>query len=229
MLVTGSFVSEMSGSLGGIVASRNKGGQYLRQRAVPTTSTTPAALQAKAFLASASAAWTALTQTQRDSWTRFGGIRSNTNRLGQQKILAGIAAHNAIYTRMSRAGLTPLTEPPIGTDPDALASATGTYDIGTGTSTIAYTPTPLGADDALWVEAAVVDSPGIEYVANVQRLVAITAAAAASPYDYQAAVEAVFGPLVVGQKVVLFPHVFDTVQGLLSQPLRLDGIVTDTP
>lgn len=228
MIYTGSFVSTASGSIGGITASRNKGGQYLRSRAVPTTSTTTPALNAKALLASASAAWDNLTDVQRNAWTRYGTIRQEVNALGQVKILTGIAAHNRSYTRMARAGLTPLLVPPIGSDPDALATYSATFDIGAGTSALTFTPTPLGTTRSLWLEAAVVDSPGIEYVQSVKRLCNISAADLASPFDYQSVVEAVFGPLSVGQKVVLLPRVFDRVSGLLSQPVRVEGVVVST-
>lgn len=224
----GPIIGAASGSLGGLVASRNKGGPYIRVRAVPTTSTTAAALQAKAFLSEASAAFSGLTTIQQDSWTRYGTLKPEINRLGLPKILTGVAAHNRIYTRMRRAGLTPLVAPPIGSDPDAFATLTPTYDIGAGTSTLAFTPTPLGAAQHLWLKAAVVDSPGINYVEGIKRLVAVSAAALASPYDYQAAVEAVFGPLVVGQKLVLFPMIFDAATGLLSRPLRVEGVIVST-
>jgi hypothetical protein len=229
MIVTpGLAVSQMSGSVGGITASRNKGGAYFRLRAVPTTSTTVPALAAKATLAEASAAYGSLTETERDSWTRYGTIKPAVNRLGQPKILTGIAAHNQIFCRMRRAGDTPLTSPPIGPDPDALATASSTFDIGAGTTLLAFTPTPVGATNRLWLEAAVVDSPGINYVEGVKRLVVVSALDQATAYDWEAAVEAIFGPLVVGQKVVLMPSVYDSLTGQLSRPRRIDGIIVST-
>lgn len=228
MIYTGSFVSTASGSVGGITASRNKGGQYLRSRAVPTTSTTAPALQAKAFMASASAAWDDLTEVQRDAWRRYGTIRQEVNKLGQVKILTGIAAHNRSYTRMARAALTPLLVPPIGSDPDALATYSATFDIGAGTTLLAFTPTPIGATRSIYLEAALVDSVGIEYVQSVKRLCVITAANQATGYDYSAAVQSIFGTLTVGQKLVLMPRVFDRVTGLLSQPVRIDGTIVST-
>jgi hypothetical protein len=224
----GIAVSQMSGSMGGTTASRNKGGQYFRDRAIPTTATSAAAMNAKARLAQASASWGGLTDTQRDSWTRYGTIKPSVNALGMPKILTGINAYNSIFTRMNLATDTPLTSPPIGPDPNALTTATATFDIGAGTSTIVFTPTPLGATNRLWLEAAVVDSAGINYVENLKRFVVASALNLASGYDYQAAVEAVFGPLVVGQKLVLFPMVYSSTTGLLSRPRRIDGIIVST-
>ena len=228
MLFTGLIVGELSGSMGGITAARNKGGQYFRLRAVPTTSTTPKALQAKAFLAEGSAHFGTLTQAQRDSWTRYGTLRPEINRLGQAKLLSGIAAHNRIFTRMRQAFDTPIDEPPIGTDPPGLETLSATFDIGTGGTDLTFTPTPLAATQRLWLNAAVVDSPGINYVEDVKRLITIEAPATASPFDYKTAIEAVFGTLIVGQKVILFPRVYDDTTGLVSLPQRVEGVVIDT-
>lgn len=224
----GIAVSQMSGSMGGVTASRNKGGQYFRDRAIPTTATSVPAINAKARLAAASAAWGALTSTQRDSWSRYGTIKPGIDALGQPKILTGINAYNAIYTRMNLAGDAPLTAPPIGPDPDALATASATFDIGAGTTLLTFTPTPLGATRRLWLEAALVDSPGINYVQNLKRFIVASATNLATGYNYQAPVEAVLGPLSVGQKLVLFPMVYDTATGLLSRPRRVEGIIVST-
>lgn len=229
MLFTGSIVNTLSGSMGGVTASRNKGGQYLRARAVPTTSTTVPALLAKATLGSASTHFSTLTLAQRTSWDRYGTLRPEINALGMAKILSGIAAHNRIYTRMVRAGDTPLDAPPIGTDPDALTNVAATFDIGSGTITLTFDPDPLGSTNHLWLEAAVVDSQAINYVENVKRLVDVSAADLASGFDYQTVVEAVFGPLVLGQKVILLPRVYDDSTGLVSLPQRVEGTVIDTP
>jgi len=225
---SGIAVSQMSGSTGGITASRNKGGQYFRTRAVPTTSTTVKALAAKARLALYAAAWGALTTIQRASWSGYGVTKPGTNALGMPKILTGINAYIAINTRLNLAGDAAIVSPPIGSDPNALTTASATFDIGAGTTMLTFTPTPLGATNRLWLEAALVDSPGINYVENLKRFIVASAPNLATGYDYQAAVEAVLGPLNAGQKLVLFPMVYSSTTGLLSRPRRVEGTIIST-
>lgn len=229
MLFLSQLVTAVSGSVGGLVGSHNKGGMYFRARAIPTVSTTAPALAAKARLATASAHFSGLTQAQRDSWTRAGTLRPELNGLGATKILSGIALHNRIFARMDLAGDTPIDTAPIGNDPDALSTVSGTFDIGTGGTTLIFTPTPLGATEHLWLEAALVDSQGIEYVEDQIRFIAVDTAASTSPFDYQTAVEAALGTLTVGQKLIMFPRVYDDATGLLSQRLRVQGTIIDTP
>jgi hypothetical protein len=104
-----------------------------------------------------------------------------------------------------------------------------TYDIGVGTSTIAYTTTPLAAGNCLYVQGAVLLNPGQRYFANRLKLIDVTAAALASPYDYQAKMELRFGPLVVGQRVVLMASVLSATSGLLSAPYVDTGVIVSTP
>jgi len=225
MITTPLLYAQTSGSAGGLTASRNKGGAYVRIRAVPTVATSPAALNAKARLALYAAAWGALTDVQRNSWERYGVIKPTTNALGMPKILTGINAYVAINTRLNLAGDATLNSPPIGSDPNALVTASSTFDITPGPVALTFTPTPLGATNRLWLEAAVVDSPGINYIENLKRFVVASALNLATGYDWQPAVEAVFGPLVVGQKVILLPMVFSSTTGLLSRPRRVEGTI----
>lgn len=229
MLFTSQLVTAVSGSVGGLTGSHNKGGMYFRARAVPTISTTGPALASKARLATASAHFAGLSQAERDSWTRAGTVRPEINALGATKILSGIALHNRIHTRMVLAGDTPIDTAPIGNDPDALSTASGTFDIGVGGTTLIFTPTPLSATEHLWLEAALVDSQGIEYVEDKIRFITVDAAASTSPFDYLTTMEAALGTLTVGQKLIMFPRVYDDATGLLSQRLRVQGTIIDTP
>jgi hypothetical protein len=224
----GPTVGQVSGSVGGLTFSHNRGGQYMRRRAVPVTSTTPAALAAKATLADATAAFQSLTANQRLAWKEWALSNPVTDSLGQRITLTGHAAYVGNRARMVRAALTPLTSPPTDPTPPAFLTVTQTTDIGLGTTELAFTATPLGATERLWLEAAVTNSAAINYIQNLKRLCVVTAAALVSPYDYLAAVETVFGTLVVGQQVILLASVFDGATGLLSPPRRTSGTVIST-
>lgn len=229
MLFTpGVAVGAMSGSIGGSVASRNRYGTYFRTRAVPVTSTTSFAMNAKARLGNVSAQWQALTDAQRLQWVSWAQDHPVLNRLGQAVVLTGHAAYVQLNARISQAGDTIISVPPIAAAPASLATITLTADIGAGTITIAFTATPLAAGVRLWVRGAVVSSAGINYTRNLEKVFTITAAAQASPYDYQSDIEARFGTLQVGQKVIVFASPFDGATGLLGSPLRAEAVVVST-
>jgi len=224
----GPIVGQASGSVGATVFSRNRYGTYARRRAIPTISTTVDAINAKARLSGASQAWGAITPEQRLAWVNWALANPITDVLGVQQALTGHAAFTGNYARMNRAGDTELEDPPVVGAPAALLTMTATFDIGAGTSVVTFTPTPLGTDHRLWLQAAVVNSASINYVQNLLRLVHVSAKDLATDYDYQAVVEAKFGALQVGQKVVLLASVFDGATGLLSGPRRVEGVVEST-
>ena len=72
MKFIGTISTEMSGSLGGITASRNRGGAYFRQRVTPTNPNSTKQSQVRTIVQFLSDYWTnTLTQPQRDAWDNY--------------------------------------------------------------------------------------------------------------------------------------------------------------
>lgn len=224
----GSVVGQASGSVSGQTFSHNRYGPYVRNRAIPTKSMTTYALNAKALMGAASAAWRSITDAQRAAWVAWAQTNPVVDAFGEQQVLSGQAAYVQLNRRILQDGGTQIAVPPVGAGPQALTTLTSTLDIGSGTFELAFTPTPIGASYKLWVKAAVVDSAGINYVQNLLKLVGISAANQATAYDTQSLIEVRFGTLAVGQKVVWNVAVFETATGRLSGYSRTDGIVSTT-
>ena len=224
----GPFIGNASGSIGGNVFSRNRYGAYTRVRAIPVTSTTDAALNAKARFATASQAWQALTDVQRLAWKEWALDNPIIDALGQQQELAGNAAYVQLNARLAAVGGAVIAVPPTIAPPTGLPTLVQQADIGAGDTDLAYTATPLAANQALYIQAAVVDSAGISYVQNKLRFIGVSAAAQASPFDHQSLVETRFGTLIVGQTLHVQVSVVDTVTGLLSGKLATRTVVVTT-
>lgn len=224
----GPAAAAISGSVGGTTFSHNRGGAYMRRRAIPTNPATTYQAQIRALLTTYSQSWQSLTDAQRLAWKNFAVQTPVLNALGNSFTRSGQQAYVAINTRLALDSQTPLTAPPIDAAPPALLTVTQTYDIGAGTFNTAFTATPLGTGVKLWARAAVLDSAGKTYVKNLLRYIGTSAAAQASPYDYQAQLEARLGALIVGQTVHFLFHTFDTATGLLSPGLPASGVVVST-
>lgn len=224
----GPTVASVSGSIGGTVYSRNRYGQYMRFRAKPVVSTTDYANVAKANFAAAAEGWPSLTAAQRAAWETWAQTNPVPNSLGIPQVLAGNAAYVQLNARLIRAGDTVISVPPLAEAPAALLTLVADGDIGAGDVDLTFTATPLAATERLWVWAAVVDNPSRNYVRNLLKLIAITAAAQASPYDYETAIVTRFGTLQVGQKIVIEAQVQSTASGLLSTRRQSSVIVTTT-
>ena len=224
----GPTVGQISGRIGGSVYSHNRGGAYIRNGTIPTKSTTAYAMTAKQTLQAASMAWQSIAAASQQAWAAWAQQNPITNRLGNKSTLSGHQAYVGNYCRIIRAGGTPLTLPPIDPAPDALLTSALTLDIGAGAFQIAYTTTPTGATEHLWLNACVVSSAGISFIQNLLKTIVVTAAAQASPYDFEADLVARFGTLQVGEVITVDAMVFDNATGLLSAPLRASGTVVST-
>lgn len=90
LLWSGSFVTRGSGAVGEVVASHNRGGQYLRARVTPEDPETTLQLEARDALAEVSALWsTGLTPEERSSWDEYAAGSFSRNALGAKIQLTG--------------------------------------------------------------------------------------------------------------------------------------------
>jgi len=229
LFTSGALVGQLSGKLGPIVASHNRGGAYFRAHVVPVTSTTSFALNAKARLAAASSLWQTLTQDQQEAWLTWANNNPVTNRIGQQVTLSGHGAFTGLTASLAQAGVAAVLDPPVIPAPAPLLTLTANFDIGTGEFDVVYTTTPLGANVGLYVQTAIVNSAGINFVQNLLKLLVISAAAQASPLDVQTEAATRFGTLLLGQRVIHEVSTFDRANGQRSTPLRVEGTIIDTP
>lgn len=224
----GPLVASMSGSIGGTTFSHNRGGQYARRRAIPVTSTSIFAQDAKARLSHAAQVWQTLSAAQRLSWEQWADANPTTNALGNQITLSGAMAHSSFHVRADIAGQTPLVVPPILPAPDALGTLALTADIGLGNIEIAFSVTPLGAADRMWMRVAVTSSAGIVYVQNLLRLTDLSAVAEVSPLVIETEVDDRIGTLTVGQTLHIEASVFNNDTMQLSLPKKDSVLVTTT-
>jgi len=105
MLFKSATITSASGSVGGITASRNKGGMYFRARAIPTNPNSPAQQDARTRLATFSARWTnVLTAAQRAAWNAYALSIDLTNALGDTIQASGQNAYIAANTMLDQCG-----------------------------------------------------------------------------------------------------------------------------
>jgi hypothetical protein len=166
------------------------------------------------------AAWRALTQTQREGWDSLGAQMLRTDSLGQQYSLTGFQAYCSVNNLNLAAGNAVVSDAPAIVTPNALATATITLT--SAAFSIAYTATPVGAGERLFVYASPQRSAGRQMETDY-RLVHVSAAAAASPANVFSAYQARLGTPVTGQRIFLQLQVYKG--GFLSGPLVTSAVI----
>lgn len=143
MLFRGIVVGAASGKFGALVASHNKGGQYLRARIVPS-GRIPTAQQSQVrnAVASLSAQWgSTLDDSQRAGWGEYALNVPSTNALGDSIQLSGQNWFIACNTPLIQADIAPILDAPTIFDrgtPTILPVVTALTDAG-GTITLGAT------------------------------------------------------------------------------------------
>lgn len=138
MLFKSALIDLGSGSLGGITASHNAGGQYLRARTIPTDPGTPEQNAVRQIFGILSNRWlNALTDAQREGWKTYASNVSVTNPLGDPIFLSGNNWYIGNNTARRQAGLLRVDDAPsvfnIGdfTDPllDNASAVLGSFSV----------------------------------------------------------------------------------------------------
>lgn len=159
MLIRFGLGGQLSGSVGGVVAGHNKGGQYLRNRSIPTNPNSTQQQNVRAAFATAATQWKALTTTQRSAWGAYAAETPVVNSLGESITVSGFNQYvrtNSFRTRLGAASLpnAPIVpgQSTLGTGPIITASAADGISLsvsdgntsGTDTTLIQYGP-PVSA------------------------------------------------------------------------------------
>lgn len=224
----GPLVGSVSGSMGGITASHNKGGQYFRRRAIPTNPSSTAQLQRRADLATVSTDWQNLTTAQRAAWDEWGRQNPITDALGQSILKSGHQSFVGLNSRILLASGTQILVPPVVARPDGFLTLAQEADIGTGDTELNFTAA-LVTGNQVYLRGAVTDSAGIKYVKNLMKFISFSPVDQASPWANQTVIEAILGTLIVGQTLHVEAAQYDPSNGQVSTFVRSDVVVTDTP
>jgi hypothetical protein len=227
----GPMVGEARGSIGGQTFSRNRGGMYIRTRAVPTNTITPARTLARQVFANISSAWeTVLTPAQRtawDAWAEFAPEAESVNKLGNTIRIGGKAAYQRLNTRLLFAGMTPVTSPPTKDAPQAPAlsgstvqrSITNDFDLDVQTASIEAT-------ERLQLYAGPYVEPGATLLQKNQLRLIRTGAAGTNSVAGGDEWEERYGPVQAGQRIAVAYRVLDA-DGLTSDRVEL-GLIEIT-
>ena len=103
---------DQRGALGNIVASRNRFGDYDRDRTYPKKHSTPARQRVWGNLTHLSALWNEITEEQRDGWWRLAVQVHSRKRVGQRGRLDGRLLFLKLNRVLATCGHAPLLDAP---------------------------------------------------------------------------------------------------------------------
>lgn len=209
-----------SGSYNGITHAHNRYGQYVRSRATPVNPRSNPQATVRARMSANSSYWRTLTANQRAGWAGLATQMSRTDALGQSYNLNGFGAFVSVNNNLLAAGDARLSDAPLLVTPSTIDTATVTLT--NAAFSIAYTPTPMGTGERLFVYASPQRNAGVTFESDL-RLIAVGAAAAASPLVVLTAYTARFGAPITGNRIFMAIHRYKG--GFRSGPFTLSQVV----
>jgi len=189
-----------SGSHQAITSSRNRYGQYVRNRATPVNPNTPAQSYVRGLLASSSQGWRGLTDAQRASWNSAASTTPRQDSLGQTIYPTGAQMFVGSYIAQDFAGLTVPPAVPTISPPAAPTLSLLAIDVSSGaTINIAEV---IGVALVLLIYASPPQSPGINFNGDYRFIGAFTVAVV-NVVTFTTQLTDKFGTLQPGQRYFL--------------------------
>jgi len=190
----GSNISDARGKLNGHVFSKNRYGNYIRNKVTPVNPQSAYQTSIRNRLAGISSAWAALTAAQRNAWNAAVSSFAKTNIFGDLINPTGFELHQRINNNLVTCGQAVLTAPPVPSGVDAFTAFSVAAAAGAGTVTLTIAPA-IAADHVVKLYATPGVSAGISFVKSEYRLIDVLTDADVTPVALKVPYEARFGAI----------------------------------
>lgn len=224
-ILTTAIVADIRNKLNGSVFSKNRYGAYVRTKVTPVNPQTVYQAAARNNLATWSASWRSLDESQRQAWIAAAVNFPFTDIFGNSKILSGSALYVKLNTNIANVGGSALSDPPSPIALSPISSITLTAAETGGVVSLAYVMGSTDANDILVVDATPLINPGISFVKNKYRYLVDVASTTASPLVLTPVYAARFSAPVADQKIFVRARIVNKLTGQSGVPLSTYAIV----
>lgn len=194
------LVSEMRNKLNGSVFSKNRAGNYLRNKVTPVNPQTTFQANVRGNFGNLSQNWRALTNDQRKAWDNAATNFPYTNIFGDVKYLSGFGLYMKLNNNLLQIPTAPITNPPTPAEIPLLLNDATVITLSPESIKVAVTPgtQPTGTQTLIYATPPI--PAGREYVKNQFRLLG-SYSSTSGLVEIGAEWTARFGSLLPGQKV----------------------------
>lgn len=221
------IISRGSGSIGGLTASHNKGGNYFRARTTPTDPGTVFQTAVRTALASLVTLWTSvLSAAERAAWDLYAFNTPLLDQFGEPRTVTGLNMYARANVPRIQTGEPRQDAAPTVFDTGTFTPVAGAFSEAGQAMSLAFEVTDAWAnedDAAMIVQISRPQNPSINFFKGPWRTSGNVQGDGAMPPTSPANIATPF-PIVIGQK--MFAQVTVTrADGRLSVHQRIEGIV----
>lgn len=220
----GAIIVDGRGKIGGHVASKNRGGAYLRTKVTPANAQTSYQTDVRNLFTALTQAWRGLTQAQRDAWNAAVTDYSRTDVFGDIRNPSGINLYQRLNNVLQSIGVAVITDPPLPSAVENVVASAVTAAVAIPAMSLTFAPN-VPAATSVKVFATAPMSAGKSYVKSAFRAIAVLPAAEASPYNLLSEYVAKFGSTgAVGQKIFVKIQAVNAVTGQVGSASQVEVI-----
>jgi hypothetical protein len=221
----GALVVDGRNKIGGHVASKNRGGAYLRTKVSPAQPSSTYSAAVRSRLASISAGWRGLSEAQRLAWNDAVGSFKKTDIFGNSRNPSGFNLYQELNNNLVNIGIAQITTPPLPVAVATMSSSSFTA-VHAGALTITYAPA-IPAGQKFLVRATPALSPGKNFVKSELRQIGVIVTADASPLVYTTQYGVKYGAVgAAGQKIFLELIPVNSVTGQKGRPILMSAVIS---
>lgn len=212
------LVSDMRGKLNGSVASRNRGGSYLRNKTTPVNPQTTFQQQLRSVFGALSSMWRSIGRANQESFIRIAEQHPYNDIFGDRRTLSGHQMFIKLNQNLHMAGTTAIEEAvspqpfPEFTDDIALAVSATTQSFLVGGLE------PAGASIGYLVYATPPVGKGIRFVKNKYRFLGFTLGTVEEEDDFTQDYIERFGAIASNSRYFVKIVAIDATSGFTSAP-----------
>lgn len=227
MLFESAIITRGSGSIGGLTASHNKGGNYFRARVTPTDPATPFQVTVRSIMAALVNAWNdTLNQAERDNWAVYAANTQLLNPFGEPRTVTGLNMYTRVNVPRLQAGRPRVDNAPLLFNTGEFTQPAVSFSAGSGTSVI-FNPTDLWVSETgslMLLYLSRPQNPGIVFFKGPYRFAGFILGDTAMPPVPPVVITPNPFPLTPGQRVFAKMNVA-RIDGRYSTTIRVTGIV----
>jgi hypothetical protein len=223
MKMSGFGIVALSGKVGGTVASKNRGGSYLRTWVKPVNPRSIKQMFQRDQLSTLAAGFRALTAPVIAQWNASAINFPMKNRLGQTIFPSGLDLYVALNVNLISVGLPIITTPPV--PQDVLGFNTFSLTLAGGLIKLAFAPTPSPTTTDSLIFATPGLSPGKSFVKSEYRLIGFMPHTTATAYDITTIYTTKYGAPIVGTQVFVNMRPVNIVSGQQQIGVFAKGII----
>lgn len=188
----GMFAVQLSGSVGGTTAAKNRYGTYFKKKSHPINRKTTPQGNVRAFFSTLTKGWKSLTAPQRLSWTNAVENFKKSNSLAESIVLTGHQLYIAINRNLQTIAQTLLTTAPPVTTVTPLTAQAMVAGVGAATIVDTYAPAvPAGQSMVIYATRPL--SAGKRSNSQDYKIIGVFNAADVSPLDITTAYQTLYG------------------------------------